>query len=156
MVVSAEGGPMMALKWVALTSALVAGVAMAIQGAFNSALGKVIGLLEATLVVHATGTVLVLGLWLAGLGRGQFNRWQQADWFTFFGGILGVLIVYGVAYSIPKTGAATATTAIIVGQVTMALLIDQFGLFGLKPVPFIWQKAAGLAFLAIGARLMLD
>jgi transporter family-2 protein len=43
----------------------------------------------------------------------------------------------------------------VAAQVTTALLIDHFGLFGLQAIPFSWWKAAGLALLAIGTRLML-
>jgi transporter family-2 protein len=61
-----------------------------------------------------------------------------------------------VVASIPRVGVALATTAIIVGQVATALLIDHFGWFGLEKMPFTWWKAAGLVLLAAGARLMLN
>ena len=40
---------------VALLLAFIAGVAMAVQGALNTGLGKIIGLLESTFVVHVIG-----------------------------------------------------------------------------------------------------
>ena len=64
-------------------------------------------------------------------------------------------IIALVAYSIPQLGVAIATTAIIVAQVSTALLIDHLGLFGLQAIPFTWQKLAGMLFLATGALLML-
>lgn len=140
----------------ALILALVSGVAMAVQGALNSALAKITGLLQATLIVHLTATLAVALLLLFPLSPGSLTKITGAPWYLFLGGLVGVLITYGVAASIPKAGAALATTAIIVGQVTMALIIDHWGFFGLEKIPFTWWKAAGLVLLAAGARLMLN
>lgn len=140
----------------ALLLALISGVAMAVQGSLNSALAKITGLLQATLVVHLTATIAVTLLLFFPLSPGSLTRIIQAPWYLLLGGLIGVLITYGVVASIPKVGVALATTAIIVGQVTMALIIDHWGLFGLDKIPFTWWKAVGLILLATGARLMLN
>lgn len=49
----------------ALLLAFVSGILMAVQGALNSGLSKVIGLLETTFVVHITGTILIMLLLFA-------------------------------------------------------------------------------------------
>ena len=56
--------------WLFLIIAAASGILMALQGSLNSALSKVIGVLEGSLVVHLLGllTVAVL-LYLCGLGR---------------------------------------------------------------------------------------
>ena len=114
---------------------------MAFQGALNSALSKIIGLWEATFLVHASATiVLVFIIFLLKMGKGDFALYHKAPWYLYLGGIIGVLITYGVVTSIPKLGAASATTAIIVGQVLTALIIDQLGLFGLKEISFTWMN----------------
>ncbi|MDN5344250.1 MAG: bacterial/archaeal transporter family-2 protein [Clostridia bacterium] len=142
--------------WLALFLAMVSGIAMAFQGSLNSALGKITGLLQATLVVHLTATLAVIILLFTPLGHGNLGRLWHCPWYLWLGGLLGVLITYGVVASIPRVGVALATTAIIVGQVSTALLIDHFGLFGLEKLPFTWWKAAGLVLLAAGTRLMLN
>lgn len=139
-----------------LVLAALSGVLMAVQGAFNSALGKAIGLLEATLIVHLIGSVLALGLLLVGLGSGTWANYTDAPWYSYLGGLLGVAIVYLVVASIAKVGVAPATTAIIVGQVSTAALIDFFGLFGAKPLPFNYLKILGLVLMAGGAWLLLS
>ncbi|HHU69168.1 MAG TPA: DMT family transporter [Thermoanaerobacterales bacterium] len=140
-----------------LIIAVLAGVAMAFQGALNSALSKIIGLWEATFLVHASATiVLVFIIFLLKMGKGDFALYHKAPWYLYLGGIIGVLITYGVVTSIPKLGAASATTAIIVGQVLTALIIDQLGLFGLKEISFTWMKFLGLILLSVGARLLLN
>lgn len=141
---------------VAIILAVVAGVAMAVQGSMNSGLAKVIGLLESTFIVHGSATVITLLLiFLLGLGKGDFSKYNEAPWYLYLGGLIGVLITYGVVASIPKLGVANATTLIIVGQVSAAFLIDCLGLFGLEHVPFTWYKLLGLGFLAAGTWVLL-
>ncbi|MBZ4688401.1 MAG: bacterial/archaeal transporter family-2 protein [Clostridia bacterium] len=140
----------------ALALAVISGVAMAVQGGMNSALGKIIGLLEATFIVHLTAAILVgIMIFILNMGEGGLMRYTSVPWYLWLGGIIGVLITYGVVASIPRVGAAVATTAIIVGQVTTAMLVDHFGIFGLEKISMSWVKFLGLGLLAIGARLML-
>ncbi len=127
---------------------------MALQGTLNSALGKLAGLWEATFLVQITGTLLVAGL-LPLIGDGSLGKLLEAPWYTWLGGVLGVAIIYTVAASIPKVGAASATTAIITAQVLTACIIDHFGLFGLKAVSFTWSRWVGGALLAAGAWFIL-
>jgi len=140
----------------ALLFACVSGSAMAVQGTLNSALGKVLGLLQASWVVHLTGllvlTILIIG---ARSSWPAIPALKTARWYTLLGGPLNVVIVYLVIISIPRAGVARATTAIIVGQVATAGIIDHFGLFGVKPVAFTLIKGLGLGLLAVGARLLL-
>ena len=146
----------MGFNIIAMLVALFAGLTMAVQGVWNSVLGRAVGLLEATFIVHVVGIVTVLlGLYVFRLGEGDLSKITQAPLYTLLGGVLGVLIVYGVIFSIPKLGVAIATTGIIVGQVSTALLIDHFGLFGMERIPFSWFKGAGIVLLAAGAKLML-
>lgn len=141
----------------ALALAALAGATMAVQGTLNAALGKIIGVLETTLIVMITGTLASLAaLYLLGLGKGNITRAGSAPWYYFFGGLLIVLITYAVASSIPSLGVANATTAIVAAQVTTAVLLDHLGLFGMEAVPFTWWKLLGLGLLAAGTRLMFS
>ncbi|MEW6661794.1 MAG: DMT family transporter [Bacillota bacterium] len=147
----------MPVKIIPMVIALFSGVAMAVQGGINSGLSKIIGLLEATLFVHVSATLLVVVLlFVLQMGHGDLAKLTQAPWYLYLGGVLGVLITYGVIASIPKVGVTLATTAIIVGQVSTAMLIDHLGLFGLEKIAFSWVKLGGLFLLAAGARLMLN
>ena len=141
--------------WPLLIAAL-SGVAMAVQGSINSALGKVIGLWESTFVVHLVGLLLVSALlFVCKLGNGCLTDIVKAPWYSYLGGILGVLIIYSVVLSIPKVGVAPATTAIVLGQVLTAGLVDHLGLFGLNKIPFSLYNVLGTLLMAGGAFLIL-
>lgn len=146
----------MSIKILALLIAALAGVTMAVQGSLNTALGKVIGLLETTFVVHLVGLLLAGFLvFVLRLGSGNWQRCGDVPWYFYLGGLLGVLIIYGVARSMASVGVAAATTAIIVGQLLTAALVDHLGLFGLERIPFSWYRVAGTALMAGGAWLLL-
>lgn len=129
---------------------------MALQGSLNTALGKIVGLMEAAFIVHVVGSFVALSLLLGGLGQGDLSHFRQAPWYTYLGGLLSVGIVFLVTASISKVGVASATTAIIVGQVLTAALVDFFGWFGLDPLPFNLWKGLGIALMAGGAWLLLS
>ena len=147
---------MMTRYWLALLLACVSGILMAVQGSVNTALSKVIGLLEATFIVQISGTLLIaIVIFIFRMGKGDLSILPQAPWYSYLGGIIGVGIIYLVAASIPEVGVANATTAIIVGQVLTAILIDYIGGFGLERIVYSWSQLAGVIFLAIGAKLLL-
>jgi len=129
---------------------------MAIQGTMNSVLGKVIGLWESTLVVHIIGLITVLGVILiTGVGFHGLAKGGQAPWYVYLGGLLNVVIIFGVVKSMPEIGVGNATTGIIFAQILTAVMIDRFGLMGVEKIPFRWIDLLGVALLAIGTRVML-
>lgn len=144
------------VKLLPILIAAIAGITMAVQGTLNSLLSKAIGLLETTFWVQLLGAITAgILLFVLRLGDGNLMDLGKAPWYSLLGGLLGVVITFFVASSISKVGATAATTAIIVGQVTTAGLLDHFGMFGLRSCPFTLTDGIGIVLLAIGARLLL-
>jgi len=135
-------------------TAAISGIAMAIQGTINSSLSQKTSLLSATLVVHIIGTLVAFVAVLAGRDPLLKYNWLSVPWYLYLGGVLSVLIVGLVAVSIPKVGVCNATTAIIIGQVSMAVLIDHFGWFGTSRLPWTSSQLIGVALFAAGAKLL--
>jgi transporter family-2 protein len=143
-------------KWIYFAIASISGAAMALQGTMNTALGKVVGLWESTLLVHLVGTITsLLVIIVLGVGFGNLSKMGQAPWYIYLGGVLNVAIIYAIVRSMPQIGVGNATTAIIVTQVLTALLIDNCGAFGMKKYGFHYIDLLGIALLAIGARILL-
>lgn len=145
----------MNFEWLALIIAAGAGVTMAIQGTLNTILGKATGLLEATFIVHLVGLTVAALLLILSAGEERLYQQVSPPWYIYLGGVLGVMIIYGVVRSISLVGVAPATTAIILGQVLTAVIIDYLGLFGMEKLPFNWFKVAGTLLMAGGAWLLL-
>lgn len=144
------------INWLYLGLAALSGAAMAIEGSFNAAMGKIIGVMESTLMVHLIGTILVVVIMIGmGTGWGKLGKLGQVPWWAYLGGVLSVVIIYALVMAIPKVGVANATTAIIVAQISTAVLIDALGLFGMKRHSFSYYDLLGIVLLVIGARILL-
>uniref|UniRef100_UPI00273F42F9 DMT family transporter n=1 Tax=unclassified Roseitalea TaxID=2639107 RepID=UPI00273F42F9 len=66
------------------------------------------------------------------------------------------LILYlSLSQTIPRLGATTAITLVVVGQLVAGMVIDHFGLFEVQPRSVDLQKTLATALLLAGAYLML-
>lgn len=147
----------MVKNYLALLIPVAAGALMAVQGVLNTLLNKNLGLWPATLLVHLLGLVGVSVVLL-------FNStsWPALDkilavpWFAYLGGFINVAIIATVVLGISRLGAISATTAIIVGQVSTAALLDYLGLAGLQAKQPHWAHLLGLLLLVTGAHLLLQ
>ncbi len=135
----------------------LAGMLMAVQGSINGQVGKIIGTLESNFLMHAVGLAIIfLLLFVIGIGDGDWSALPGLPWYGYLSGLINVAIIYGVMVSIPRLGAAQATTAIIAGQVATATLIDWLGLFGLEKTPVSLWQIGGVVVLAVGVWLMVS
>lgn len=139
---------------VSFLMAALAGTAMALQGTFNTAAAKQIGVAENTLIVHAIGLLTIGVVLLFGGGRGDFSKFSEIPPYGWLGGILSAVIIFAVIAGMSKLGVGNATAVIILFQVAMALVIDSFGLFGAEKVPFAWIRLAGVVLLVVGTKLV--
>ncbi len=144
------------MNWLIWFLPCLAGMLMAVQGSINGQVGKLIGTLESNFLMHAVGLAIIfLLLFAAGVGEGDWKKLPELPWYGYLSGLINVVIIYGVMVSIPRLGAASATTAIVAGQVATATIIDWLGLFGLEKTPVSYAQMAGVAVLALGVKLML-
>ena len=141
---------------VAASIAFIAGLGGAVQIATQGRLGDRIGSLEALTCAVLVGAILaliVLLLWrrsFAGLREGFTGpKWM------LLGGVMSVVIVLSITVAGPRIGIVATTAFLIVGQFTLATVIDRFGWFGIQAVPLQWTRVLGLALLAVGAALTL-
>lgn len=141
---------------IALIVGALSGSAMTFQGCINSELGQKTGAVVMSLVVQLVGLATALALFVV---TGSWRRWgalRGVAWYSILGGgIIGVAIIIGVAYTIPKTGAALGISAILIAQLLTALLCDHFGLFTTTKTPLTWMRIFGTVLMIVGARLLV-
>lgn len=128
---------------------IVAGVAMSLQGVFNTRLGDKIGTWETNVIVQATGLILsLIALFIA--GNGSFKNIKDANKLYLLGGALGVVIIITVMMGIKSLGPTCAISIILIAQLTAAALIDAFGLFDSVKVAFGTSKIIGVVVMIVG------
>ena len=143
-------------RGLAVVLTAVCGGMVALQGPINSHLGKTIGTFQAAFFSFATGTIILAII--AGLARGGFGQIAEARTLApqyLIGGALGACYVSCVLVTVRMLGAGGIVAASIAGQLTMSVIIDQFGLLGLDKDPISAMKALGVLLLAAGTLLVV-
>jgi transporter family-2 protein len=142
-----------------LAVALFSGLAIGIQSSFIGAAGKNIGAMLTGLLVNAFAGVaagLILALVYVRQGSSAFFAIQTSTLTVIaLAGLLGVGIISGIAYALPKIGVAAGLSMIITGQMAMGVVVDTFGLLDGQPIPLNWVRIGGLGLLALGTWLIV-
>lgn len=142
---------------VAVSVAVVAGLAGPVQAAVMGQLGERVGILPAlalsalVTVVVALAALLAVRLSLDGIG----DAVRQPAW-LWIGGLLSAFIIIAVTVAPPQIGTTATIGVIIAGNLAMAALIDRYGLFGVERIPLGWPRLLGIGLLAAGAALSLQ
>jgi transporter family-2 protein len=141
---------------VAASLAFVAGLAGAVQVAVQGRLGDRIGTLEALTcaVVIAAVTALALLLVARRSLAGMRAGFASPKW-MLVGGLMTIVIVTAITVAGPRIGIVATSAFLIVGQFSLAALIDRLGWFGIEPIALSSPRILGLVLLAAGAALTL-
>lgn len=133
---------------------LAAGIALAVQGPTNASLARASGsVVQAALVSFLVGTLALVVAWVA-IDRTPAAALRGAPGWTLVGGLYGAGFVAAMAFAAPRLGIATALTVGIASQLAAALLIDHYGLLGLRATPVTVGRLAGVALVLAGAVLV--
>jgi bacterial/archaeal transporter family-2 protein len=136
-----------------ILAVLVAGVGVAIQPPTNAALARVAGSVWlAALISFVVGTATLLVIWA--IDRTPLSNTRGAPWWAWLGGFYGAAFVAALAFAAPRLGLATALTMAIASQLATALILDHFGLLGLKTQPVTLMRLAGVGCVLAGVVLM--
>jgi transporter family-2 protein len=145
------------MQKIILTSLIVAlfsGLAIGVQSSLISAAGKNTGAMLTGLLVNAFAGVaasLLMVVVYFRQGNTAFSAIQAPTLGVIVvAGLLGIGIIAGIAYALPKIGVAAGLSMIITGQMAMGVLIDTLGLADGQPIPLNWERIGGLVLLAVG------
>ena len=136
-----------------LMLAIVSGFCMAFQSPTNATLSRHIGNLQATTVSFGGGLICLTVLMFI-IGSGDLTQVVNAEWWQLMGGVYGVCIVLAITYSIPRLGAALTSTIIMLGQITMGIILDTFGLLKLEAMPLAAGRIIGCIVVLAGIILV--
>jgi transporter family-2 protein len=135
---------------------IAAGALVAIQSVLNAALGKRAGELGSLFVLASISAVAVLPLLFVFPGAANLrNLPGPSQWYLYLGGIIGLLIVAAPIFLVPRIGATATLTAVVVGQLALAVAIDHFGLLGVPRSELTITRILGVLILALGTLLIV-
>lgn len=130
--------------------ALLSGALMSVQGVFNTQVTKTTGMWVSNAWVQLSAFAVCAVMWLV-MGRDDISAIIRVEpRYMLLGGAIGAGITWTVIKSVASLGPAKSALLIVIAQLTVAYLIELFGLFGMEKVPWDWIKAGGLALALIG------
>lgn len=77
----------------------------------------------------------------------------HGPWWMWFAGLFGVIFMTGNILPLPRLGSLQTVLMPVLGQITMGLLIDQFGWLGNPRHPMTMARAAGLVLAVLSVLL---
>jgi transporter family-2 protein len=127
---------------------IIAGVAVGLQSPMASIITQRLGIWESIFIVHFGGAVASI-IPLMAMGGGQLNEWRRTPLYTLSAGVLGLMVITGVTFMIPRIGAASATIVLITGQLLVGAVLDHFGWMGVTERPLDLSRIIGLLVVFI-------
>ena len=131
---------------------LLSGVAVGLQSPLASMITQRLGMLESIFIVHIGGALVIL-IPLVFLRGGNLGNWRSLPWYALAAGTMGLIVVGGVSFLIPRIGVAASITLIIAGQLVISSALDHYGLLGVHIRHMDVQRAFGLLVVFVGALL---
>ena len=131
---------------------LLSGIAVGVQSPLASMITQRLGMFESIFIIHLGGT-LVAVIPLVILRGGNLGNWRSLPWYALVAGALGLIVVGGVSFMIPRIGVAASITLIIAGQLAISSVLDHYGLLGVHIHHMNWQRILGLIIVFVGALL---
>ncbi|HDZ3140215.1 TPA: DMT family transporter [Klebsiella pneumoniae] len=136
----------MALLFILLV--IAGGMGLSVEAGLLGPLASQVGVLRSAFLTFATGA-LVTGLLILFFAPATSVNLLQVPKWQLLGAFCGVPYIVIMVLAVQRIGTATATVAVIFGQLTMSLLIDNFGWLGNSRMAFSPARLAAVICLAL-------
>lgn len=134
--------------------AVIGGIAVALQGQFMGLMDKNIGTLESVFITYTSGGIIAALAMMASRG-GNLKAFQTVPWYALSSGLVGLVIIGAIGYTVPRLGLSKAFTIIVTSQFLVATILDHYGLLGAAVRPMDLSRLAGMALLVGGVWLIV-
>jgi transporter family-2 protein len=145
------------MNWILIVLAIMAGMALPMQGAINSKLASFLhNPFLSALISFAIGTIALLAYILASrIPLNQLSGVREASLVTLIGGLLGAFFITTTLVAVPKLGIALTFSLVILGQMVVTLPMDHFGLLGAAVKEINLSRIVGILMVIGGTILIL-
>lgn len=140
----------------ALIVTLLAGALVAAQPPVNALIARHVTDLGAAFLSLAFSALIVGGLLVAVGDPTALVEVTQLRPVHALAGLAGAAIVLGSLVAVRELGAAGVTAALVATQLSVSVLLDRFGLFGLQGDPVSVRTIFGVALLFGGTYLVVS
>ena len=131
---------------------LLMGILISVMVLVNGGLTSEYGIYSATVIIHIVGILLISAV--VAIKRERFFP-KFHPWFFYLGGAMGVFTTVANNFSFGRISVSAILALGLLGQSIASIIIDQFGLFGMKQHPMSKHKPIGIILVAVGIGVML-
>jgi bacterial/archaeal transporter family-2 protein len=132
---------------------LIGGAAVGFQSPIAGAMSQRVGGTAGSFIVHLSGAVLS-GALLFLLGGEKIRDWRSLPWYMLLSGGFGLILYLTISVTLPRLGGTLMISLIIIGQLLIGLLVDNFGWLGVTVHPINLARIAGIILLIAGGYLI--
>lgn len=141
-----------------VAGALLTGVAIGTQSTLSSRVGSLIGDVHTGILTNFIGGIaagLLLLVVILRKGSGILTLPGGAVIMLTASGLLGILIITGISFSLQRAGVAAGLATVILGQMVISAIVDTMGIGGVEPIPLSSARVIGLLLLAGSVYLLV-
>ncbi len=132
--------------------ALLIGTLISIMIGVNGGLSDITGVYSSSVIIHLVGLAIMIVVMVIK----KVNPFKSFyPWYLYLGGVMGVLATAGNNYSFAPLGVSAILALGLLGQSITGLVIDQFGLFGMKEYKLKAPRLIALFIMIFGAVFMI-
>lgn len=140
------------LAWLIIP--ILGGIAVVLQARFMGTMDETLGTLESVFITYGSGGLLI-GLVMLAVRGGNLAGWAEVPWYTLLAGVMGLVIVGAIGYSVPRLGFIATFSIVAVVQYALSALFDHYGWLGSAVRPLDLTKLLGIGLLLLGAWLIV-
>ena len=131
---------------------LMIGILVAVMITVNGGLTALYGVYSATVIIHIVGLILIGGIIFF---RREKPFAKRLPWYLYIGGVLGVATTASTNFAFGKISVSAILAVSLFGMSIAGVLVDQFGLFGMKKHPFRAHQVPGILLVMGGIFWMM-
>ncbi len=133
---------------------LVTGLLIAVMIFINGELSAAYDIFIATAIIHIVGVAFSFAA--LKVAKKDIKFIKGLPFWAYLGGAIGIITTLFNNYSFGKISVTSLLALGLFGQMATSLVIDSFGLFGMKKHAFQKRALIGVAFSLLGVFVMLD
>lgn len=141
------------MNWLLLLLPVIAGLSSVMQSFANGYWASRLGITGTILI---NGVVGLAGALVAFLLAGEIPTsvlWKRLTPWAMAGAVCGLVLLFIMAFSLPRIGAFRTVALFVFGQVITGLVLDHFGFLNLPEIPLTPMRILGAVLLMAGVIL---
>ncbi len=128
------------------------GILIAIMVLVNGVLGTATGNYTSSVIIHIVGLICIIFILIVKKYKITFNK--TIPLYFYCGGAIGIFVVLFNNVTFQNIGVSLTVALGLLGQSVASIIIDHYGLLGMKIDKFKKEKIVGLLLICIGVIIM--